>query len=452
MMRSMFSGVSGLRAHQLRMDVIGNNIANVNTVGFKASSVQFAEIYSQTLQGAGAPTADRGGTNPQQVGLGVNTNSVSVNHQKGSTQRTDNTTDLMIDGNGFFIVSADSAGQNRFYTRAGNFSLDRDGFLVTASGMKVLDKNFKPVQINQSDTVKATATQSVVLNGNLGYNTESYTTTADVYDSLGRVQTLTVEFPNEAIPNGTEGSIREMRIYDEDGNMIFGNNPDGDNNDGDFQDRVFVEFDENGEFLGVNRYPGDITDDPTADVETYMGAFDAIEDPDHILTLEPAGAAPLNLFVDERMFYQNADVEGDVRVFTQFDQTTDVKGTIVEGNSAGTIESFTIAQNGEVIGIFTNGERDVIGTIGIADFDNPPGLMKTGNNLFSETPNSGVPKYGQPASGSFGSLTPGALEMSNVDLAAEFTNMITTQRGFQANSRIITTSDEILQELVNLKR
>jgi flagellar hook protein FlgE len=450
----MFSGVSGLRAHQLRMDVIGNNIANVNTVGFKASSVQFAEIYSQTLQGAGAPTQDRGGTNPQQVGLGVNTNSVSVNHQKGSTQRTDNTTDLMIDGNGFFIVSADAAGQNRFYTRAGNFSLDRDGFLVTASGMKVLDKDFKPVQINQSDTVKATATQSIVLNGNLGYNTESYTTTADVYDSLGRVNTLTVEFPSAPIANGNEGSYREMRIYDEDGTLVFGNAEDPDSagdplNTGTRPERVFVEFDENGEFVGI--FTSDIDVDDPVDEVGDLGTLTTIGAGSSLI-LESPGADDISLYVDERMFFQNADVEGDVRVFTQFDQTTDVKGTIVEGNSAGTIESFTIAQNGEVIGIFTNGERDVIGTIGIADFDNPPGLLKTGNNLFSETPNSGVPKYGQPSTGSFGSLTPGALEMSNVDLAAEFTNMITTQRGFQANSRIITTSDEILQELVNLKR
>jgi flagellar hook protein FlgE len=124
----------------------------------------------------------------------------------------------------------------------------------------------------------------------------------------------------------------------------------------------------------------------------------------------------------------------------------------MNGNTAGTINDFTISANGEVVGIFTNGERKVLSRIGLADFDNPSGLLKVGGNLFIDTPNSGTPKYGAPSEGSFGDLNPGALEMSNVDLSQEFTDMITTQRGFQANSRIITTTDEMLQELVNLKR
>ncbi len=127
MMRSMYSGVSGLQVHQVKMDIIGNNIANVNTVGFKGSKVTFQEVFSQTIKGAGAPQEGRGGTNPQQVGLGVGLSAINVQHTKGSTQITSNPTDIMIDGNGFFVVSNDDTGNNKFYTRAGNFSLDKLG-------------------------------------------------------------------------------------------------------------------------------------------------------------------------------------------------------------------------------------------------------------------------------------------------------------------------------------
>ncbi len=137
---------------------------------------------------------------------------------------------------------------------------------------------------------------------------------------------------------------------------------------------------------------------------------------------------------------------------TQFSGQSDVSAIPVDGNAAGTIDSFSISSSGEVVAIFTNGERETLAQLGLAMFDNPPGLQKMGSNLFVDTPNSGTAKIGSPGAGSYGGLVPGALEMSNVDLSQQFTEMITTQRGFQANSRIITTSDEILQELVNLKR
>jgi flagellar hook protein FlgE len=167
-----------------------------------------------------------------------------------------------------------------------------------------------------------------------------------------------------------------------------------------------------------------------------------------------AGAADLTLTVSNNLLYENGDstATGAKPVMFQRAQDTDIKATRINGNSAGQLNSFTIAANGEVVGVFTNGEKLTLSTIQIADFDNPPGLMKMGANMFAETNNSGVPKFGQPGQGSFGALAPGALEMSNVDLSQEFTDMITTQRGFQANSKIITTTDEMLQELVNLKR
>src|SRR6056297_818238 len=200
MMRSMYAAVSGLSVHQTKMDVIGNNIANVNTVGFKGSNVTFQEVFSQTIKGAGSPTDGRGGTNPQQIGLGAGVSSISVNHKKGSTQRTDNPTDLMIDGSGFFVVTNDANAQNKFYTRAGNFTVDRNGNLVTAEGYKVLDTDFNPVQINKSETKKATMTEQILLQGNINSSGGDYTTTVDVYDSLGDIHTLDLEFHGEAIP------------------------------------------------------------------------------------------------------------------------------------------------------------------------------------------------------------------------------------------------------------
>lgn len=464
MMRSMFSGVSSLRSHQLRMDVIGNNIANVNTVGYKASSVSFAEMYSQTLRGASSSSANRGGTNPMQVGLGATVASISVNHSKGSIQRTDIATDLMVDGSGFFIVSNDANGQNKFYTRAGNFNMDEQGFLVTTEGLFVLDVNFKPIQVNMSDTKNATATKNVTINGNLDVNAGDYTTTVDLYDSLGDIHTYNINFKGAALlsANGQERALATNPGYDP-----MNLNPDGSlvtptparkysykevtisDNNGIQQVptatdpfRLYAMFNENGEIVDLVTAP--IADDPRnpATVLTSSASTVGIQVP---------GASDITFPLDRSMFFANGDVT-DTRIFTQVSKESDAKGVQLKGISAGSIDTFNISSKGEVIGIYTNGERKILQTIGLVDFDNPAGLMKIGGNLFQNTPNSGTPKYGAPGTGSFGSITPGALEMSNVDLAAQFTDMITTQRGFQANSRVITTSDEILQELVNLKR
>ena len=476
MMRSMYSGVSALRAHQTRMDVIGNNIANVNTVGFKASKVTFAEAFNQTLSGAGSSSdSGRGGTNPQQVGLGANLSSITVYHTQGATQRTDNQTDIMIDGNGYFILSPDSSGENKFYSRAGNFTVDRLGFLVAPNGYKVLDEDFEPVQINQSETMNATESSQIALQGNLDFNEEidaltdiAYSTTVDLYNSVGDTNTITVNFGEKYTtqPGADPGfSYRMIQIPSPDGdatnnigaltdaNIADGTSTAAFDSTDPATNAIFVEFDEAGNFtrivdqLDFTAVGGTLYVD-TADTQDELGNAtpDGLNDLANTITptvtLQSGGVDDVTFTLNEEMFTD----------FSHYSQTTDAKAVPIDGNSAGVIENFTISSNGEVVGIFTNGERTTLATVGLADFDNPSGLLKVGGNLFSETVNSGTPKYGAPASGSMGALTPGALEMSNVDLSAEFTDMITTQRGFQANSRVITTSDEILQELVNLKR
>ncbi|HQI16462.1 MAG TPA: flagellar hook-basal body complex protein, partial [Bacillota bacterium] len=178
MMRSMFSGVSGLRAHQLKMDTIGNNIANVNTVGYKSQRATFQEVFNQTLRGAGSPQAGKGGTNPQQVGLGISLSSIDTFHIRGAVQRTDNLTDLAINGDGFFILSNSADGLSRSYTRAGNFSLDDDGNLVAANGYRVLGYMVDPdtnvlksqlegIKISKSEMVAAKKTSYANFEGNL---------------------------------------------------------------------------------------------------------------------------------------------------------------------------------------------------------------------------------------------------------------------------------------------
>ena len=211
MMRSMYSGVSGLRVHQNKMDVIGNNIANVNTVGYKKGQMTFQEVFSQVIRGASAPSGGKGGTNPQQVGLGVNIGSINTIHTKGPAQRTDNPTDLMIDGEGFFIVSDDTNFGNRFYTRAGNFSLDRDGNLVTPDGYKVLgyqadkDGNITEevggIVVNRSETVAPFATTKMEIRGNLDARIakgEKYTTDTVIHDSLGNSYIVRYKFTKGA--------------------------------------------------------------------------------------------------------------------------------------------------------------------------------------------------------------------------------------------------------------
>jgi flagellar hook protein FlgE len=453
----MFSGVSSLKAHQLRMDVIGNNIANVNTVGYKASSVSFSEMYSQTLAGASSSSPDRGGRNPMQVGLGTNTAAISVNHTKGSIQRTDIATDLMVDGEGFFMVSPSRNGENVMYTRAGNFSMDSSGYLVTVEGFYVLDKDFEPIQVNMSETVNASATSKLLVSGNLNYNDVEYGVTVDAYDSLGDTHTFDIKFLEDPVVTGIAAdaladgvaSLRKMTVAMKTGpDTSIEIYPDADNavapetHLGDNTKDYYVGFDENGNVLGLYDETGAAIDETKA--------------------IEIPGAADLSVPFNKSMFYLNGDDTSPSAqtAFSQYAQDSDARGIQMDGFSAGAISSFNISSKGEVISYYTNGNTNMYETdddkkpqiIGLVSFDNPGGLMKMGGNMFQATPNSGAPKYGTPAAGSFGSLTPGALEMSNVDLAAQFTDMITTQRGFQANSRVITTSDEILQELVNLKR
>lgn len=477
MMRSMYSGVSSLRAHQVRMDVIGNNIANVNTVGYKGSTATFAEIYSQTVKGAGGSSTSRGGTNPQQVGLGIKIDSINVSHSKGATQRTDNATDIMIDGNGFFVVSPSSDGQNKFYTRAGNFQVDELGYLVTSDGYFVVGADGKAVQIDSTTTIGAETTNEISFGGNIDFDQavdettdKAYTVNLDVYDSVGSVETVALDFgekfvtdPAGGIATGTppvakQFSYRMIKFGDM-GDLtpnkstasagtpavvtdtyapgFTGSGTDADPYEYATDGGVFAKFDAKGNFVGL--VDSVVTTDGyvTAERELVVENGSTIN-----YSIQQGGVDAITLPLNFDTF----------STLKHYAQETDITAKAITGRAAGNLSSYTIAANGQINMTYTNGESDSDQQIALASFDNPAGLLKVGSNRFIESPNSGTAKLGVPNSGSFGALTPGALEMSNVDLSAQFTDMITTQRGFQANSRVITTSDEILQELVNLKR
>lgn len=461
MMRSMYAGVSGLRVHQNKMDVIGNNIANVNTVAFKKGQMTFQEVFSQTIKGASAPQGGKGGTNPQQIGLGVAVGSVNTIHTKGARQTTDSPTDLMIDGEGFFVISNDSNFENRYYTRAGNFTLDRDGNLVTADGYKVLGyqvdvdgevtSEVGAIQINRSETKEATATRNITFRGNLDSEAivgeeGSHTSDTVIKDSLGNSYTVSFKFTKVDGEDRTWKLTIDRITQQATGNYV--ETPAGILNGADDLNLVFdsygklIKIGEN-ELFGDDRQAFDISLVELSDIKFNVGK-DGEELIDDDITRPSGTLENIKIFDSEN--------RETYRHLTQYANDMDAKPYAKDGNSSGKLDGYTIGPDGLVVGIFTNGEEKALGQIMLAKFDNNMGLQKNGNNLYLDTRNSGEPQLGRAGSSGYGPIASGTLEMSNVDLSMEFTEMITTQRGFQANSRIITTSDEMLQELVNIKR
>ena len=408
MMRSMYAGVSGLKTHQTRMDVIGNNIANVNTTGFKASRVTFKEMLSQTLSGAKAPQGNRGGMNPQQVGLGVSLGSIDTNHVQGNLQSTGLGTDLAIQGNGYFIVNN---GTQNFYTRAGALTLDENGNLVNASNGYIMqgwlanngiintNSPLTGIRIPIGDTMAPQASTEAVFAGNLNSaDPLPWTATMDIYDSQGEKHTLTLNFTH----TGNDNEWTWTATID--GATLGGSN----------ETTGTITFGGDGKFASVT---GD-----TFDIDFNNGTD------------------------------QIAGFRLDLSAVTQMAGDNTLDGLYADGYSMGSLESFSIDNAGVITGSYSNGLTKAIGQIAIANFSNAGGLTRVGDTLFAESQNSGIAQIGAAGTAGRGKISAGTLEMSNVDLAEQFTDMITTQRGFQANSRIISTTDEMLQDLVNLKR
>lgn len=452
MMRSLYSGVSGLKVHQTGMDVIGNNIANVNTVGFKSQRATFSELFYQTTQSASGPNAatSTGGQNAKQIGLGSNVAQISVNiKNEGGSQPTGNDMDLKINGQEFFVVQK---GGTKYYTKAGNFTTDGYGTLVTGSGGYVMGyaalrdnatgdfvlqtDELRPISVYGEEyklTAPSQSTQGKIT-GNINSSDEDFTAdglgykTADMYvfDSLGN--SYNVQFKIEQDAGSTTGYSLSI-------NNIFTGT--------DKVDSMVALF--NGTDASI-----DIDFDPTqGTVVTNPRNFE--------LTIyqAPAGGGtptdradtfPSSIIVD---FGSITNYGSDYSIVAnKGDGSIDNVGA---GKAVGKMISVAFQTDGKVIASYDNGDTICIGQIAVASFANPAGLEKIGDNLFASTLNSGTANVNDVTA--FGDdMSSGVLEMSNVDLATEFTNMIVTQRGYQANSRVITTSDTMIEELLNLKR
>ncbi|EEG76521.1 flagellar hook protein FlgE [Dethiobacter alkaliphilus] len=408
MQRSLFTGVSGLRNHQTKMDVIGNNIANVNTTAFKAGRVRFQDILSQNIRGASAPQDGRGGINPAQVGLGMSVASIDTIHTPGSLQSTGRPTDLAIQGSGFFVMSD---GANEFYSRDGAFSLGSDGDLVNgANGFKPLgwqadafgnintNGPLQPLNIPLGHNVTTRATENLTFSSNL--------------DSLAEIGTE--HMAESLVYNSQGGSHLVEIIFTKTGSNTWEWEASGITGNETVSGQGTIEFDEFGNLLQA-----------TGDAAISITDID--------------GADDISMAVD---FNNMSQVVGHSNAQVRYQ----------DGFPAGELTEFTIGKTGVISGIYTNGLVVELGQIALASFDNPEGLMKAAGNMYQVSSNSGQARVGGAGLEGRGVIETGTLEMSNVDLSYEFTEMITTSRGFQANSRVITTSDDLLQEVVNLKR
>jgi len=456
MVRSLYSGVSGLKNHQVRMDVIGNNISNVNTNGFKKGRVTFQDMLSQTLSGAAKPNSDKGGVNPKQVGLGMTVASIDTIHTNGSVQVTGKKTDMAIMGSGFFI---NKKGSQTFYSRAGNFSIDKNGTLVnpangfkiqgwestkTASGEYIINTSSSTgdlkIPIGAKDP--ASATKNVTFKCNLSALTPIVQPNAKldeafvfknthkaqqlVYDSYGKEHKLNVKWTRQGI------NLWRAQMSVDDGSQVTVDAPGQGNNNTNI---VYFAFNRNGSIASVTDAQPNKA--PTANV-SGASLFSNLS-----FNLADGSRSTIKL---------NFGTAGLVDGVTQFDSKSTTKAVSQDGYGMGYLQSFNIDGSGEITGIFSNGQKRAVGQLALATFTNPGGLEKIGSNNYAVSNNSGSARVAAAGDEDKGTIRAGALEMSNVDLSEEFTNMIVTQRGFQANSRVITTSDQMLQELLTLKR
>jgi flagellar hook protein FlgE len=409
----MSSALSGLRNHQAMLDVVGNDIANVSTIGFKGSSTVFSDVLTQTLKGAAAPGGQIAGTNPAQIGLGSRLAGTVQSFAQGAIQRTSRPTDFAIQGDGFFVVNN---GAENLYTRAGAFNLDATGNLTTPDGAVVqgwradasgvVDTNaaIQAVQIRVGDILPPAQTSSVSLGGNITADAaigDAVAMSVTAFDSQGGATPLNLTFTKTAADEWTvAGSAGDPAL------------------DVALTDNVLT-FDGSGELVGpagrnINIAGGLIAGMPSA-MTIVLG--------------EAAESGRL----------------------TQYAGQASAGITEQNGSPAGTLQGFNVGQDGVIVGNYSNGLNREIGQVATAVFTNPGGLERIAGS-WRQTANSGLAQIGIAGGGGRGLMSAGTLEMSNVDLAEEFTRLIVAQRGFQGNARVITTSDEILQEVVNLKR
>ena len=451
MMRSLYSGVAGLKTHQTRMDVIGNNIANVNTTAYKSQSMTFSDLMYQTTQAASGanPTTGVGGTNARQIGLGAKTSAIKTAiTTQGASQTTNDPFDIMITGDSFFIVNN---GQNNYFTRDGSFYVDGAGNLaMTSTGYNVMGWQVDPNDASaiKQDTVSALR---VMTTENMTYPPEA-TKSARISGIIDK---------NDTNVNATAGKIMNLEFYDNQGYKYTAKlSVHSTKTDGQFTVKLDDILDSKGKTVLADPTKASLqlnnadVKDPVLEFDLKNGSFKNVG---------TAGGteSTLTLHFDTGTFPSFTDITIDFSKCSNLNNNGsstvspirgDAKGNGA-GRKVGEMSGIEIQKDGMIYANYDNGCSRLLGQIAVATFANASGLAKEGDNLYSATQNSGdFDGIGTDITTGGGYMNTGVLEMSNVDLSSEFTEMITTQRGFQANSRIITVSDTLLEELTNLKR
>lgn len=415
-LNSIADALSGLQANQTYMDVVGNNISNVNTTGYKTQNIHFEDLMNATL-GYGSQattnnntTAGLEGSNPFQIGMGVGTGAITLNTSQGSVQDTGRLTDMTIQGNGYFVVNK---GTQTFYTRDGSFTVAPDGTLTMgANGMTVqgwpaksdgtIDKTQPLGNIKiPVGTQTASPTSKVGLNGNLdasqpASSSSQFVTPVTVYDSLGNAHNLSATFTK------TGNGAWSYAITDPSGKATIAGGGSGN-----------LSFDSSGQFQ--------TTGSSTPQLQLSYGN----------------GAASQTVAID---FSQ----------ISQLTQASQVNVATTDGAAGGAIATFSVGKDGGITAVYSNGTSKTIGQIALADFRNPDGLIREGDNLYSTGVNSGSPQVGDPGVANLGTIQTGQLEGSNVDLAAQFGQMIQAQQGFNANTKVITTTNNMMQSVISI--
>jgi flagellar hook protein FlgE len=415
------ASLSGLNANQQKLSVIGNNLANINTIAFKASTVTFSDLVSQTVGGSGV--------NPMQVGLGVTTGSISPNFGQGGIENTGVPTNVAIQGSGFFVVGDT---ENRSYTRAGNFSFDADGMLITPDGQPVQGYSATDPLSGQIITTgqpssivvppgvlrapTATTQFGTVTNLNLSAAVnDTFTASVQIYDTLGVAHVATITYSK------TAGLAWDYNITVPRADVTTGT-------------------------------PAEIAAGTPASIKTgslVFSAGGALTSPAADVAI--AGPAWASGATATALTWKLLDANA-VPSLTGYAAPSATSSVTQNGAAAGTISGISITAEGELVATFGAGKTFTVAQLALCSFNNPQGLVKLGSNRFGESEAAGMANVGVAGTGGRGTLIGSSLEQSNVDVAQEFTQMILAQRGYQANSKSITTADELLVDTLNLKR
>lgn len=431
LMSALTTGVSGINANSQELGVVGDNIANSNTVGYKSSRAAFADAMAEQIVGAG-------GTSGAQRGLGSKMQTIQRIMTQGSLSNTGIATDLAIEGNGFFVVKGSHNGQvGNFYSRAGQFTIDRDGYLVNLEGLRVqgysADANGTITTVALGDLKVGSAstapkmTDAITVRANLQSDaptpaafdpvnprtTSNFSTSISIYDSLGKPHQVDIYY------RATGAGGWEWFALTDGGGTTGGTA---------------------GQNVQIGN--GTLTFNPNGSLQDATGTA---------VTFNPLNATQNQAFT---LNFGTTVASGGTGLdgVTQFAAPSAASFLSQNGYQAGDLSRVTFDSQGRAIGAFSNGQSRVLGQVALASFSAPDRLARTGSNLYAESVDSGVATIGTPATANRGSVMAGALEQSNVDLAAEFVRMIAAQRGFEANSKTVTTADQLLQELMALKR